>query len=192
MAATDAPRDSEDSARAATINRVPLARIRCRRSRLANGRGPGCATAAPTLAQPTMPQPRVTAWIGWRADPRDDATDQRGRDDQEPGGFRSPGRRRAAHEPRRRDSRAFTAAPRRRRRWSSEEESGETKADANTIDAPAPVAEAPAAATATAEVSAPATAETAAVLLLTMPPRGPDARRLQENQQKEEERKQKK
>ena len=43
-----------------------------------------------------------------------------------------------------------------------EAESGETKADANTIEAPAPVAEAPAAATATAEVSAPATAETAA------------------------------
>ena len=62
---TDAPRDSEDSARAATINKVPPGAAI---SPPPKPLSPTAAmlkalAAAPKLAQPTMPQPRVTAWI---------------------------------------------------------------------------------------------------------------------------------
>ena len=62
---TDAPRDSEDSARAATINKVPPGAAI---SPPPKPLSPTAAmlkalAAAPKLAQPTMPQPRATAWI---------------------------------------------------------------------------------------------------------------------------------
>ena len=169
-ATSDAPRDSEDSARAATINRAPPgAAISPPPKPLSPTAAVLAAlTAAPTLAQPTMPQPRVTAWIqgGGALTHATTTTDPRaGVTIKNAGGFSlaeavaAPPTSPVAAIPE-----AFTAAfgapptP----VVKQEAESGETKADANTIDAPAPVAEAPAAATATAEVSAPATAETAA------------------------------
>ena len=169
-ATSDAPRDSEDSARAATINRVPPgAAISPPPKPLSPTAAVLAAlTAAPTLAQPTMPQPRVTAWIqgGGALTHATTTTDPRaGVTIKNAGGFSlaeavaAPPTSPVAAIPE-----AFTAAfgapptP----VVKQEAESGETKADANTIEAPAPVAEAPAAATATAEVSAPATAETAA------------------------------
>jgi len=64
-AATDAPRDSEDSARAATINKVPPGAVI---SPPPKPLSPTAAVlkalaAAPKLSQPTMPQPRATAWV---------------------------------------------------------------------------------------------------------------------------------
>ena len=169
-ATSDAPRDSEDSARAMTINKVPPgAAISPPPKPLSPTAAVLAAlTAAPTLAQPTMPQPRVTAWIqgGGALTHATTTTDPRaGVTIKNAGGFSlaeavaAPPTSPVAAIPE-----AFTAAfgapptP----VVKQEAESGETKADANTIEAPAPVAEAPAAATATAEVSAPATAETAA------------------------------
>ena len=64
-AVADAPRDSEDSARAMTINKVPPgAAISPPPKPLSPTNAVLAAlAAAPKLAQPTMPQPRVTAWI---------------------------------------------------------------------------------------------------------------------------------
>ena len=65
LAAADAPRDSEDSARAMTINKVPPGAAI---SPPPKPLSPTAAmlkalAAAPKLAQPTMPQPRASAWI---------------------------------------------------------------------------------------------------------------------------------
>ena len=180
-ATSDAPRDSEDSARAATINRVPPgAAISPPPKPLSPTAAVLAAlTAAPTLAQPTMPQPRVTAWIqgGGALTHATTTTDPRaGVTIKNAGGFSlaeavaAPPTSPVAAIPE-----AFTAAfgapptP----VVKQEAESGETKADANTIEAPAPVAEAPAAATATAEVSAPATAEAAAAPTKPSPTKKP-------------------
>ena len=163
-ATSDAPRDSEDSARAATINRVPPgAAISPPPKPLSPTAAVLAAlTAAPTLAQPTMPQPRVTAWIqgGGALTHATTTTDPRaGVTIKNAGGFSlaeavaAPPTSPVAAIPE-----AFTAAfgapptP----VVKADAASVETKADATTT------AEAPAAATATAEVSAPATAETAA------------------------------
>ena len=65
VTATDAPRDSEDSARAMTINKVPPGAAISPPPKPLSPTAAVLAAlaAAPKLAQPTMPQPRVTAWI---------------------------------------------------------------------------------------------------------------------------------
>ena len=65
VAPTDAPRDSEDSARAMTINKVPPGAAISPPPKPLSPTAAVLAAlaAAPKLPQPTMPQPRVTAWI---------------------------------------------------------------------------------------------------------------------------------
>ncbi len=164
LVAPDAPRDSEDSARAATINKVPPGAAISPPPKPLSPPAAALAAlaAAPKLAPPTMPQPRATAWIqgGGALTHATTATDPRaGVTIKNAGGFSlaeavaSPPTSPVAAIPE-----AFTAAfgapptP----VVKADAASVETKADATTT------AEAPAAATATAEVSAPATAETAA------------------------------
>ena len=62
---TDGPRDSEDSARAVTINKVPPGAAISPPPKPLSPTAAVLAAlaAAPKLAQPTMPQPRVTSWI---------------------------------------------------------------------------------------------------------------------------------
>ena len=65
VTATDAPRDSEDSARAMTINKVPPGAAISPPPKPLSPTAAVIAAlaAAPKLTQPTMPQPRATAWI---------------------------------------------------------------------------------------------------------------------------------
>ena len=180
---TDAPRDSEDSARAATINKVPPGAAI---SPPPKPLSPTAAmlkalAAAPKLSQPTMPQPRATAWVvGGGAlthattavDPRQGVTIKNA------GGFSlaeavaAPPTSPVAAIPE-----AFTApaaipaavaadafgAPPTPVLKQDVKQAMPPQADAAPkAEPPAPVAEAPAAANATAEVPAPATTETAA------------------------------
>ena len=162
-ATSDAPRDSEDSARAATINRVPPgAAISPPPKPLSPTAAVLAAlTAAPTLEQPTMPQPRVTAWIqgGGALTHATTTTDPRaGVTIKNAGGFSlaeavaAPPTSPVAAIPE-----AFTAAfgapptP----VVKQEAGSGETKADAAPKAPASVVAEAPSAAATTTEASAP-------------------------------------
>ena len=190
VAPTDAPRDSEDSARAMTINKVPPGAAISPPPKPLSPTAAVLAAlaAAPKLPQPTMPQPRVTAWVvGGGAlthattavDPRQGVTIKNA------GGFSlaeavaAPPTSPVAAIPE-----AFTApdvipaavaadafgAPPTPVLKQDIKQAMPPQADAGpkapapaaaTAEAPAPVAEAPAAATATAQVPSPATTETA-------------------------------